>query len=88
METYWINMDMENNKQFWNHEYNKHGFCYNKRINKPTEDYLLYFNKTIEVYKNITNIANKTINLKDLMKHHLYPGIFAGMNKLSKSYLT
>ena len=88
METYWINMDMENNKQFWNHEYNKHGFCYNKRINKPTEDYLLYFNKTIEVYNNITNIANQTINLKDLMKQHLYPGIFAGMNKLSKSYLT
>ena len=87
METYWINMDFKDNKDFWNHEYNKHGLCYNKRLKNSTDDYLIYFNKTVEIYKNITNIINDTINLKDLMKKYIYPGIFAGMNKLNQTYL-
>ena len=87
METYWINMDFKDNKDFWNHEYNKHGLCYNKRLKNSTDDYLIYFNKTVEIYKNITNIINETINLKDLMKKYIYPGIFAGMNKLNQTYL-
>jgi len=35
----------------WNHEYNKHGYCYIQRIGKnPKEDYKLYFNKTVEIF--------------------------------------
>ena len=82
MDYYWVNMDFKDNKDFWNHEYNKHGFCYNKRNGNSTNDYLIYFNKTFEVYRNIPTIQNGTINAKDLMKKYLYPGMFAGMNKL------
>ena len=38
-------------QQMWNHEYNKHGYCYIQRIGKnPKEDYKLYFNKTVEIF--------------------------------------
>ena len=88
MDNYWVNMDFKDNKEFWNHEYNKHGFCYNKRNGNSTNDYLIYFNKTLEIYKNIPTIQNKTINSKELMNTHLFPDIFAGMNKLTKNEMT
>ena len=83
MDYYWVNMDFKDNKEFWNHEYNKHGFCYNKKNRNLTDDYLIYFNKTLEVFNNIPTLQNGTINSKDLMKKYLYPGMFAGMNKLT-----
>ena len=79
MEDYWINTYEKNNKDFWNHQYNKHGYCYNKRNNFSTDDYMLYFNKTIEIY-------NK-LELKNKMNKIFYPWIFPGMNKLNKTYL-
>ena len=79
MEDYWLNIYEEENKILWNIEYNKHGFCINQRMNKSTEDYLFYFNKTIEIYKNL--------ELKNIMNKEIYPWIFAGMNKLNKTYL-
>lgn len=35
---------------FLTHEYNTHGYCYNKNINKNVGDYEVYLNKTIDIY--------------------------------------
>ena len=78
MENYWINIYKHDNKEFWEHEYNKHGMCYNQRFNFSTDDYLEYFNKTVELYKDF--------NLKNLMRE-FYPDIFAGINLLNRTYM-
>ena len=78
MEDYWINTYKKDNKDFWNHEYNKHGFCYNQRMNKSTDNYMIYFNKTLELYK--------IHNLKNIMKE-VYPDLLPGMNQLNKTLL-
>ena len=79
MEEYWINIYKSDNKEFWEQEYNKHGFCFNQRFNLSTDDYLEYFNKTVEIYKNFS--------LKNLMRE-FYPDRFAGINKLNKGDLS
>ena len=78
MEKYWINIYNKDNKEFWEHEYNKHGFCYNKKLNLSTDNYLNYFNKTIELYHKL--------NLTYLL-YEFYPDILGGINKLNQSYL-
>jgi len=78
MNDYWINMFNLDNEEFWEHEYNKHGLCYNQRFNFSKDDYLAYFNKTISLYKKY--------NLKNLLKE-FYPGIFAGVNRLNRTYI-
>ena len=87
MEDYWINIYKKNNKEFWTYQYNRHGYCYNQRMNKSTDNYMLYFNKTTELYANISNIINKTISLKDLLKTYIYPDIIPGKNYVNKTYL-
>ena len=88
MEDYWINIYKKDNKEFWTYQYNRYGFCYNKRINKSTDNYMFYFNKTFEIYNDVSNIINKTICLKDLLKIYIYPDIIPGKNYVNKTYLT
>jgi ribonuclease I len=38
------------NEDFWTHEYNKHGYCYNKRFQFDVENYKIFFDKTVELY--------------------------------------
>jgi len=52
METFWPSLSNNGNEYFWKHEYNKHGYCYNKREEIDVEDYKKYFSKTIELYEN------------------------------------
>ena len=35
---------------FLTHEYNKHGFCYNKYIKESTDNFYIYLNKTMEIF--------------------------------------
>ena len=35
---------------FLTHEFNKHGFCYNKRMNFDENNYYYYFNKSAQIY--------------------------------------
>lgn len=37
------------NEQFWNHEYNKHGYCYSNKI--KDFDYKKYFAKTLDIFQ-------------------------------------
>ena len=48
----------QNYESFWTHEYNKHGYCFNKRYNHSTDNYTYYFEKTIEFFEksNLTNL--------------------------------
>ena len=64
MKNDWINIDKKQIKESLEYEYNKHGYCYIKRIKKPNDDYLSYFNKAAYLYQNL--------KLKDLM-NELYP---------------
>ena len=75
MEDYWINMYKESNKQFWEHEYNKHGYCFNQRMNVPVYNYSYYFDETVRLYYDF--------DMKDLM-NEFYPGLFAGINSFTR----
>ena len=79
MEDYWINIYKKDNKEFWEYEYNKHGFCYNKRMGISTDNYMAYFNKTMDIYLNT--------EFKGLMKE-FYPEFEPGENTLIKSNFT
>ena len=63
MEKIWPSLNNPN-VVFWTHEYNKHGFCYNKRFEIDVNDYKSYFNKVIELY-------NK-YNFSTLIKYTVY----------------
>ena len=78
MEDYWINIYKKDNKEFWEYEYNKHGFCYNKRSNISTNNYTAYFNKAMDIYKNT--------EFKGLMQE-LYPEFVPGENLLTQKLL-
>ncbi len=77
MTNYWVGIDTTN-KDFWNHEYNKHGYCYNQKINQDVSNYNFYFQKAVDIYHHY--------ELKNLLKD-FFPGIFAGENKLNKQYI-
>ena len=47
MLTYWISY-VNKNDEFWDHEYNKHGYCYTQRYGKSIED---FFDTTMNLYK-------------------------------------
>ena len=46
MINYWPGL-FDTNEGFWGHEYNRHGYCYNQRNNISTNDYEIFFLKTI-----------------------------------------
>lgn len=48
---YWPSLNGNANTVFWEHEYNKHGFCYNKRLGFDGNEYHHYFNKALELFK-------------------------------------
>jgi ribonuclease I len=77
MKNYWIGT-YTNNKDFWNHEYNKHGYCYTQLINQTVSNYSFYFQKVVDLYNQY--------NLKDFLKD-IHPGIFAGERKLDKAHI-
>lgn len=49
MLTYWISYTSDN-QHFWNHEYNKHGYCFSEKYNIDKPD--KFFNTSINLYKN------------------------------------
>jgi ribonuclease I len=58
------------NEYLWGHEYNKHGFCYNKRNGYDTNKYEIYFKKIKDMYEQY-NFGNIFI---DLYKDRIKPG--------------
>ena len=86
MSTYWVSYG-ENDTNFWSHEYNKHGHCYNMRYNKT--EFSDYFNFTLNkfisngfgeiflkgFYKGSDTLIEIHKNEIDNILQTLYPGI-------------
>ena len=66
MKTYWPGL-FRSNEGFWGHEYNRHGYCYNKRHNISVNDYDKFFLKAIEIYQKY-DLGNIFINMFDEIK--------------------
>jgi ribonuclease I len=47
MTTFWLSLT-SNNQYFWNHEYNKHGYCYSYRYKEEPDN---FFKKSMNLYK-------------------------------------
>lgn len=81
MKTYWRSV-MGSNKSFWEHEYNKHGYCYSQK----TKNFEVknYFQTAMGLYKKFEfkdvilkafgNITNDTV-------HYTYEEIKAALKK-------
>jgi ribonuclease I len=61
MNKFWVSLSGKGNKVFWDHEYNKHGYCYNQRFNFDVNDYKKYFEKTMEIFEE-NNLGKLIIN--------------------------
>ena len=61
MNKFWVSLSGKGNKVFWDHEYNKHGYCYNQRLDIDVNDYKKYFEKTMEIFEDY-NLGNLIIN--------------------------
>lgn len=59
LNTYWPSLASNNNNDFWNHEWKKHGTCVNfseAKTNKKytsIDDSIIYFEKSLEIYKKL-----------------------------------
>ena len=71
----WPGLYSKSDVDFWGHEYNKHGYCYIKRIGKdPKNEYKIYFDKAISIFKDYRNLMEEIL-----------PDITYGLNNITKS---
>jgi ribonuclease I len=49
MRQYWPSLT-GTNKDFWDHEYNKHGYCYNMKYDIDEEKYDFYFARVLDLF--------------------------------------
>lgn len=52
LDIYWTSYSGSNDR-FYKHEYNKHGFIYNQKIGADTKDPEIYFQKTVDLFKDL-----------------------------------
>jgi ribonuclease I len=62
MKQIWPSLNYNSRRNFWSHEYNKHGYCYTKRNDIAT--YHPFFEKTIEMYNqfSIKTLMNRAFD--------------------------
>ena len=60
---YWYSL-YNTDDYFLTHEYNTHGYCYNKYINESTDNFTIYLNKTLEIFHryNFASMFDTLIN--------------------------
>jgi ribonuclease T2 len=74
MAIYWVSFTSEN-QQFWNHEYNKHGYCYSERYKLYDPDN--FFNMGMNLFKS---------NALDQLMHRALNHVVMNSNTLSFTY--
>ena len=67
MNKFWVSLSGKGNKIFWNHEYNKHSYCYNQKCDLDVNDYKKYFEKTMEIFEdnNLGKLIINSLNVDD-----------------------
>jgi ribonuclease I len=81
MITYWLSYT-SSNQNFWNHEFNKHGYCYTERYNKKMED---FFSTSIGLFKNhsFAELAGKAFgDVKEAEKTYTYDQLIDAFKKV------
>jgi len=81
---YWLSLNSNTNSFFWEHEYNKHGFCYNKRIGVDVNNYHVYFNKALEIFKkyNLNKIIVNALGQKSGVASLNYKELYMKVKKV------
>ena len=71
---------------FLTHEYNTHGYCYNKYINENVDNFEIYLNKTLEIFHryNLSNMFDNIINNLEEGEHPMNKTYI--LNELEKKY--
>ncbi len=82
--TYWPSLNGNANTVFWGHEYNKHGYCYNKRLGFPEDDYHYYFDKAMELFKSkkLNRLIINAIGDHEGIQKISYNDLYAGIKKV------
>ena len=74
LTTYWPGL-YSSDQLMWNHEYNKHGYCFIKRIGKNvTKDYDIYFNQGLDLFEKYNVLMELTL-----------PDTPAGLHNITKN---
>ena len=68
MAEHWPSLGHFNTQSFWEHEYNKHGYCYTQK-NKQTS-YIPYFTQAVEVYQKENFATLITDSFPELKKNN------------------
>ena len=75
----------------WNHEYNKHGYCYIKRIGKNVEtDYKIFFDQTLEIFNDYKYLMEEILpdtpkGLHNITKDKFKKFLSESSNKINPS---
>lgn len=72
MEQIWPSLNKHSIKNFWTHEYNKHGYCYTKKYDIAT--YTPYFEKAVELHNqyDIKNLMSKAFDTTPGQEYSLH----------------
>ncbi len=84
LNRYWPSLvSSNNNKDFWNHEWKKHGTCANltdlksNRLSSSSDETVLYFQKSLEIFKKL--------KVEDLFNQNNYFYSFDDLEKAIKN---
>ena len=82
---YWYSL-YNTDDYFLTHEYNTHGYCYNKYINESTDNFTIYLNKTLEIFHryNFASMFDTLINGLEERKYLMNKTDI--LNELEKKY--
>jgi hypothetical protein len=90
LTSYWPGL-YSSEQIMWNHEYNKHGYCYIQRIGKNVEtDYKIFFDLTLEIFNDYKYLMEEILpdtpkGLHNITKDKFKKFLSESSNKINPS---